>query len=155
MRGNKQAPKRKLEPDVKFNRTDLAKFINYIMGRGKKNTARSVVYNALELVKEQTKEDPLKIFDEAIQNIAPQMEVRSRRVGGSNYQIPFPVTGTRQQALTFRWLIGAARSRKGKPMHEKLAEELIQASKGEGSAIKKKEDVHRMAEANRAFAHFR
>ena len=153
MRG-KQAPKRKILPDSKFNRVDIHKFINQIMRAGKKTIAEKIVYGAFDLVKEKSKKDPLQIFDQAIKKITPQMEVRTRRVGGAHYQIPFPVRGTRQQTLAFRWLISAARSGKGKPMKEKLASELLLAAQGEGIAIRKREDVHKMAESNKAFAHF-
>jgi small subunit ribosomal protein S7 len=151
---HKRAPKREILPDSKYNRVDVAKFINYIMRRGKKSLAEKIVYKAFEEVNRITNEDPLKIFDEAIKNISPLLEVKSRRIGGANYQIPVPVPPHRRFILASRWIIEAAKNRKGKPMFEKLAEELIAASKGEGAAFKKKQDVHRMAEANKAFAHF-
>lgn len=151
---HKKFPKRQISPDPKYNRVELAKFINYIMERGKKNTAERIVYQALEKIKASTKEDPIKIFDEAIKNVAPLVAVKSKRVGGANYQIPFPVPADRRFVLASRWIIEAARAHKGKPMMDKLAEELILAAKNEGSAVKKKADMHRMAEANRAFAHF-
>jgi small subunit ribosomal protein S7 len=154
MRGKKQAPKRKIAADSKYNRVDIQKFINYIMRRGKKTVAERIVYGALDEIQAKTKQDPLQVYDAAIKKIYPQMEVRSRRVGGAHYQIPFPVRGDRQQALAFRWLIKATKDKKGKSMKAKLADELLLAAKGEGAAIKKKEDVHRMAESNRAFAHF-
>ena len=153
MRG-KQAPKRIIRPDPKFNSTTIAKLVNYIMKRGKKTVAQAVVYGALEQIAAKTKQEPIAVFERALKNVTPILEVRSRRVGGSNYQVPVEVRGERKLALAFRWLLLAARARKGKPMAEKLAEELMAASKGEGTAIKKREDVHRMAEANRAFAHF-
>ena len=153
MRG-KQAPKRKIAPDSKFNSIKVAKFINYIMRRGKKTVARKVVYECFEIIAEKTKADPMKIFEEAIKNIAPSVEVKGRRIGGANYQIPIPVSGARKMALGYRWLIKAASSRKGKPMNEKLAEEIMLAAKGEGEAVKKREDTYKMAEANKAFAHF-
>ena len=124
------------------------------MSSGKKSVARSVVYEALDIAGKKAKKEPLAIFDEAIKNASPALEVRSRRVGGANYQVPREVRPERQVTLAMRWLIQAARSKKGKPMAEKLAEELVLASKNEGAAIKKKEDTHKMAEANRAFAHF-
>jgi len=124
------------------------------MRRGKKSTAERVVYGALELIKEKSKKDPLDVFDQAIKNASPVVEVKARRVGGANYQIPVEVKGERRTALAMRWIIKAARDRKGKPMHEKLAQELNDAANQQGTAIKKKEDVHRMAESNRAFAHF-
>jgi small subunit ribosomal protein S7 len=161
MRG-KKAPKRKIKPDARFGSVQIEKFINYIMTAGKKSTAQRVVYGAFDLIEAAIKEKkfaeefktPAQIFDQAIKNVSPQIEVRGRRVGGANYQVPFPVRGERKLALSFRWIIGAARGKKGKPMHVKLADELIAAFNNEGEAIKKKADVHRMAEANRAFAHF-
>ncbi|PIY96365.1 MAG: 30S ribosomal protein S7 [Candidatus Kerfeldbacteria bacterium CG_4_10_14_0_8_um_filter_42_10] len=153
MRG-KRAPKRKIQPDFKYNSIIITKFINQIMRRGKKSTAERVVYGALELIKEKSKKDPLDVFDQAIKNASPVVEVKARRVGGANYQIPVEVKGERRTALAMRWIIKAARDRKGKPMHEKLAQELNDAANQQGTAIKKKEDVHRMAESNRAFAHF-
>lgn len=153
MRG-KRAPKRKIAPDVRFDRVDVHKFINQVMRSGKKSVAQKIVYGSFDLIKEKSKKDPLQVFDEAIKKVSPQMEVRTRRIGGAHYQIPFPVRGERQQTLAFRWVISAARQRKGKPMHEKLADEFVAASQGEGSAIKKREDVHKMAESNKAFAHF-
>lgn len=161
MRG-KQAPKRKIKPDLRYNSTLVAKFINYIMKSGKKSVAQSVVYDSFEIINKQIKagklpkdiETALDVFDQAIKNITPQVEVRGKRVGGANYQVPYPVRGDRKHALAFRWLIEAAQKKKGKAMSEKLAEELLAAVNNEGEAIKKKNDVHRMAEANRAFAHF-
>jgi len=154
MRGKKQAPKRKLTPDPRYQSVVVAKFINNVMERGKKTVARKVVYSAFDLMAEKTKQDPRDIFDLAIKNVSPQVEVKGRRVGGANYQVPMEVRGDRRQALAMRWLIEAARAKKGRPMHQKLADELVAASQNEGDAIKKKLDVHRMAEANRAFAHF-
>lgn len=153
MRG-KAAPKRVIIPDPKYSDVTVAKFINYVMRGGKKTVAQSIVYGAFDIVKEKSKADPLEVFDKALKNIMPTVEVKSKRVGGANYQIPIQVRGERRIALGFRWLISAADTRKGKPMREKLAEELISASNNEGDAVKKKMDVHRMAEANRAFAHF-
>ena len=153
MRG-KQAPKRKIAPDPKFNSVKIAKFINYIMRRGKKTTAQKVVYGAFEIISDRIKGDPIQIFEKAIKNISPNLEVKSRRIGGANYQIPKVVSSDRKLVLAYRWLINAAKSRKGKPMSEKLADEIMSAAKGEGEAVKKREDTHRMAEANRAFAHF-
>lgn len=148
---NRNIPK----PDIKYNSTKLAKFINYIMWSGKKNTAEKVVYSAFEEIKEKTKNpNPLEVFDQAIKNAGPLMEVRSRRIGGANYQVPREVRSDRRNILAMRWIIGAARSGKGRPMHEKLADELIAASKNEGEAVKKKENTHKMAESNKAFAHF-
>ena len=140
---------------MKYNSVRVEKFINSVMWDGKKSTARKVVYDALDIVKEKTKvESPLETFETAIRNVGPAMEIRSRRVGGANYQVPREVRPERKQALAFRWILIAAHGKKGKPMHEKLAEEIILASNNEGSAIKKKEDTLRMAEANKAFAHF-
>jgi len=153
MRG-KQAIKRKIKPDPKFDSVQIAKFTNLIMVQGKKTIAQQTVYKAFEIIQEKTKKDPKTIFDQAIKNVSPILEVKSRRIGGANYQIPIEVKGERKFALAVRWIINAARSRKGKPIREKLASELIDAANKQGEAIKKKEDVHRMAEANRAFAHF-
>jgi len=142
-------------PEYKFNSVKVAKFINYVMLDGKKNTARSIVYGAFDIIKEkEKKENPLEVFDTAIKNVGPTMEVRSRRIGGANYQVPIEVRPERRQALAFRWILDAARSGKGKPMADRLADELIAASKGEGSAVTKRENTHKMADANKAFAHF-
>ena len=133
----------------------IEKFINCMMERGKKSVARELVYGALEIVKEQAKvEDPMETFDLALKNVAPQVEVRSRRVGGANYQVPRETRPERRNFLAMTWMIAAARSKKGKPMAQKLAEEILLAAKNEGEAAKKRENVHRMAEANKAFAHF-
>ena len=140
---------------MKYNDLVVAKLINCIMERGKKNVARKIVYTAFDIMKEKSKKNPVEIFEEAMKNVGPTVETRSRRVGGANYQVPMPVAPERKNALAFRWIIGAARSRKGKPMAEKLAEELLGASQNQGDAVKKKMDVLRMAEANRAFAHFK
>jgi small subunit ribosomal protein S7 len=141
-------------PEVKYQSELLSRFINAVMWDGKKSVARTVVYAALdEIKKRDPTADSLVIFETAITNVSPTVEVRSRRVGGANYQVPREVRAERRRSLAFRWIIAAARSGKGKPMAVKLANELIAASKNEGSAIKKKEDVHRMAESNRAFAH--
>jgi len=145
--------KRDILPDPKFQNVAAAKFINRLMTRGKKSTAQRVFYDAFDILAKQQK-DPLKIFDEAIKNISPALEVKSKRIGGANYQVPREVRGERKLTLTFRWIIEGARSKKGKPMAVKLAEEFLAASKNEGAAIKKKQDMHRMAEANKAFAHF-
>lgn len=142
-------------PDSQYGSEKIAKFVNCVMTSGKKNAARKVVYGALDAIKEKAKvEDPLALFDEAIRNVGPAMEVRSRRVGGANYQVPREVRPERKQALAIRWIIAAARSKKGQPMAIKLADELIAASKNEGEAIKKRENTIKMAEANKAFAHF-
>lgn len=138
-----------------FNSLKVAKFINYVMERGKKNTARTIVYGSLNTIKELAKvSDPMEVLEQALNNTGPTMEVRSRRVGGANYQVPREVRPERRLALSMKWIIEAARSKKGKPMHIKLAEEVIAASKNEGEAVKKRENTHKMAEANKAFAHF-
>ncbi len=146
--------KRELKPDLKYQSVTAGRFINYLMHGGKKNVAEKIFYDALEIIRKQTKGEPLPIFEKAFENAAPAVEVVSRRVGGANYQVPREVRPGRKFMLAGRWLASAARSKKGKPMAEKLAEELMLAAKNEGSAIKKKQDTHRMAEANRAFAHF-
>jgi small subunit ribosomal protein S7 len=144
-----------VEPDFIYNSEKLEKFINYVMWSGKKETARKVVYQSFEVIKEKTgNPNPLEVFDLAIKNAGPSTEVRSKRIGGANYQVPIEVRPERRLALAMRWIRDAARGGKGRPMHQKLADELIAASKNEGAAIKKKEDTHKMAEANKAFAHF-
>jgi len=153
MRG-KQAPKRKIAGDIKYNDTDVAKFINYVMKKGKKSVAVSIVYGAFDIIKEKTKQDPRHVFNKALKKISPLLEVRGKRIGGANYQIPYQVRGGRRFNLGCRWLIEAAKSRKGKSMKEKLADEILSAAQGEGAAIKKKETVQKQAEANKAFAHF-
>jgi len=153
MRG-KQAPKRVIKPDPKYSNVLVAKFINYVMLGGKKTTAQKVVYTCFDIIAEKTKEDPVEVFESAIKNVGPALEVRSRRIGGANYQIPIPVRGERRIALSFRWILTAVRSKKGRPISEFLADELMAAANNEGDAMKKKTDVQRMAEANRAFAHF-
>ncbi|MEK7140874.1 MAG: 30S ribosomal protein S7 [Patescibacteria group bacterium] len=142
-------------PDFIYNSQKLEKFINYVMWSGKKETSRKIVYQAFDAIKEKTgNPNPLEVFDLAMKNAGPLTEVRSKRIGGANYQVPREVRPERRLALAMRWIRDAARNGKGKPMHLKLADELISASKNEGSAIKKKEDTHKMAEANKAFAHF-
>lgn len=142
-------------PDIKYGSLRLEKFINCIMWDGKKNTARSAVYDALEMVKEKEKvEDPMEVFESALKNAGPLVEVRSRRIGGANYQVPREVRNERRLSLAMRWIIESARARKGVKVSEALADEFIQASKGEGNAVKKKKDTHKMAESNKAFAHF-
>ena len=141
--------------DIKFNSHRVEKFINSVMWDGKKSTARKVVYDAFDIIVEKTKtENPVELFETAIRNVGPAMEIRSRRVGGANYQVPREVRAERKQALAFRWILIAARGAKGKPMAEKLAAELIAASNNEGPAIKKRDDTLKMAESNKAFAHF-
>ncbi len=147
--------KPKIQNDYLYDSEKVTKFVNYVMEAGKKQTARKVVYAALELIKEKTKNpNPLEVLETALKNTGPTMEVRSRRVGGANYQIPREVRPERRQFLSMKWIIDAARHKKGKAMHEKLAEEIIAASINEGDAVRKKENTHKMAEANKAFAHF-
>ncbi|MBI4280903.1 30S ribosomal protein S7 [Candidatus Uhrbacteria bacterium] len=153
MRG-KPAPKRIISPDQKYGSPIVAKLVNYVMRDGKKSTAIQIVYGALEEIREKIKSEPVEVLHTAIKNVSPTLEVRSRRVGGANYQVPIPVRGERRLSLAFRWTIGAAKSKKGRSMAAKLADELLAAANNEGEAIKKKMDVQRMAEANRAFAHF-
>jgi len=141
-------------PDSVYNSVAVAKFVNHIMQKGKKSTARKIVYDAFDIIKEKVKKEPVEVFEKALENVAPLVMVRSRRVGGATYQVPIEVRGDRRVGLGMRWIITAARSKKGKPMREKLAEELMDAYNKEGVAYKKREDAHRMAEANRAFAHF-
>jgi small subunit ribosomal protein S7 len=140
-------------PDIEYKSDAIARFINTVMLDGKKDTATKVVYDALAIIK-KNELDPLETFETAIRNVSPLMEVRSRRVGGANYQVPREVPQQRRVSLAYRWLINAARAKKGKPMAEKLANEILMATKNEGEAIKKKDDMHRMAESNKAFAHF-
>lgn len=153
MRG-KPAPRRKLTPDPKYGSEQVAKLINYVMHDGKKTTAQAVVYDCFDLIKEKTKQEPTDVYDLALKNVMPSLEVKSKRVGGANYQVPMSVRGERRIVLALRWILTAARSKKGRPMAQKLADELIAAARGEGDAVKKKQDVQKMAEANRAFAHF-
>ena len=153
MRRHRQI-KREIAPDPRFNNPVVAKFINYIMWDGEKSIARDVVYDAFDIIAKKTKKDALDVFDEAVKNTSPMLEVKSKRVGGANYQVPRQVKGDRRLTLSLRWIIQAARSKKGKRMAEKLSEEIMQAAKNTGIAVKKREDVHKMAQANRAFAHF-
>ncbi len=153
MRG-KRAPKRKIIPDPKYNSILVAKFINQIMRNGKKTLAQKIVYQCFDMLQEKTKQKSVEVFEKSLRNIAPSVEVKGRRIGGANYQVPIPVTGDRKNTLAFRWLIEAAKNKKGKSMAEKLANELLLALNNEGDTIKKKQDVQRMAESNRAFAHF-
>ncbi|TSC67093.1 MAG: SSU ribosomal protein S7p (S5e) [Parcubacteria group bacterium Gr01-1014_72] len=142
-------------PDPVYNSVKVAKLMNYVMKKGEKAIAREVVYRAFDLVKEQAKtENPLEVYELALKNTGPLMEVRSRRVGGANYQVPVEVRAERRLALSLRWILAAVRAKKGQPMIKKLASELVSASKNEGEAVKKRENVHKMAEANKAFAHF-
>jgi small subunit ribosomal protein S7 len=154
MSRRKKKENRIIEPDPVYNNVDVEKFINQVMKKGKKTIARKIVYQAFDIVKEKTKKEPLEIFDLAIRNASPLLEIKSKRIGGATYQVPREVRGDRKLTLAVRWILLAARNKKGKPMREKLAAELIEAANNQGVAIKKKEDTHRMAEANRAFAHF-
>jgi len=154
MSKRRKIKRRTVEPDLVYNDVTVAKFINYIMKKGKKSVARKIVYGAFDILKEKTKKEPLEIFEQAIKNTSPFLEVRPRRIGGATYQVPMEVRGDRKLALAMRWIIQSAKSKKGKPMKERLAEELMAAASNTGWAVKKKVDTHRMAEANRAFAHF-
>ena len=155
MSRKKSQPKKDLVPDPKFNSTIIPKLINNLMYDGKRGIASKIVYDAIEKIKTKSKDEPINIFNEAINNIKPTVEVRSRRVGGATYQVPVEVKPNRGQALALRWIIDATRKRKNKTMSEKLYFEIIDASQNKGSAIKKREDTHKMAESNKAFAHFR
>lgn len=150
-----KTPVRDVLADPIFNSKTITKLINTIMLDGKKSVAETILYNAFDLIKEKTKKEPLELFNLALENISPQLEVRSRRVGGSNYQVPVEVSSKRKQTLALRWLIQYARLRNEKTMEERLANEIIDASNKMGGAVKKREDTHKMAEANKAFAHFR
>lgn len=154
MSRKKYVKKRNILPDPRYKSVLVARFINKILSRGKKELSRRIVYKAFDKISEKTKKDPLVVFEKAISNASPMLEVKSRRIGGANYQIPFKVEGDRKSALAMRWIIDASRGKKGKSMDKKLADEIIEAYNETGSAIKKKEDTHRMAEANRAFAHY-
>jgi len=147
--------KREILPDPKFGNVTLAKFMNHVMISGKKSVAETIVYGALDIVKEKLGKDPIEAFDEALENIAPMVEVKSRRVGGATYQVPVEVRPARRVALSMRWLVEYARNRGEKSMRQRLAGEIIDASQAKGNAVKKREDVHRMAEANKAFSHYR
>lgn len=151
----RRAEKRPIDPDPRYGDTMVAKFINVIMRDGKKSSARRIVYEAFDILRERTKQDPLEIFRKAIINVAPVVEVRSRRIGGANYQIPMEVREDRRIALAMRWIKQFARERRDKSMALKLAAELMAAAHGEGPSVRKRDEVHRMAEANRAFAHYR
>ena len=146
--------KREFEPDLQYGSITITRFINYLMHGGKKSVAEKIMYDAMALVKERTKEEPLPVFEKAFTNVTPTLEVSSRRIGGANYQVPREVSTERGFALVTRWMFNPDQGRKGKSMSERLAGEFMAAAKNEGSAIKKKQDTHRMAEANRAFAHF-
>ena len=150
-----RAPKRIFYPDSRYGSLTLSKFVNFMMYGGKKTSAEKIVYSAFDLIKNKTKKDPIEIFNNAVSNIRPNLEVRSRRVGGATYQVPVEVKTKRSQTLALRWLLEATRKRKNKTMSDKLFNELMDASQKKGSAIKKREDTHRMAESNKAFAHYR
>jgi small subunit ribosomal protein S7 len=150
-----RADKREITPDPKFKNEVVAKFMNSVMRAGKKSVAETIVYGAFDLIETKTKQDPLAVFRSALDNVMPSIEVRSRRVGGATYQVPVEVRLDRRQALAIRWLLGAARDRNEKTMTEKLSGELLDAANNRGNAVKKREDTHRMAEANRAFSHYR
>src|SRR5271169_1165636 len=155
MSRRRRAEKREVLPDFKFGDLVLSKFMNSLMYQGKKSVAEGVVYSALETIEKKTGQDPVKVFRDALENVRPAIEVRSRRVGGATYQVPVEVRTDRSQALAIRWLIGAARARSEYTMIERLSNELLDAANNRGSAVKKREDTHRMAEANRAFSHYR
>jgi len=155
MSRRRAATKREIIPDAKFGDVVLSKFMNCLMIEGKKSIAEIIVYGAFDRIQDRTREDPLKMFHEALDNVRPQLEVKSRRVGGATYQVPIEVRPDRAQALAIRWIIGAARGRSENTMRERLAGELMDASQNRGSAVKKREDTHRMAEANKAFSHYR
>ena len=151
----REVTKREILPDPKYKNTLVAKFVNNIMRRGKKSVAEGILYGALDIIQERAKEDPLKLFEKSVSNVRPIIEVKSRRVGGATYQVPTEVRPERRTALAIRWLIHYSKERSEKSMEEKLAAELIDAANNRGGAIKKREDVHKMAEANKAFAHYR
>ncbi len=148
-------PGREVEPDAKYNSELVARFINRLMRQGKKSLAARIMYDAFDIVEERTRRNPLEVFHQAVENATPVLEVRSRRVGGATYQIPVEVRPERRTSLAIRWLIRSAQARKGRPMAERLADELMDAARNTGATVKKKEDTHKMAEANRAFAHYR
>ncbi|HRF88525.1 MAG TPA: 30S ribosomal protein S7 [Pseudomonadales bacterium] len=149
------AAKREVLPDPKFGSTLLAKFVNHVMDSGKKSVAERIVYGALDIVKEKLGKEPVEIFEQAMENIAPMVEVKARRVGGATYQVPVEVRPSRRNALAMRWMVEYSRKRGEKSMRQRLAGEMMDAAQGKGAAVKKREDVHRMAEANKAFSHYR
>jgi len=155
MARRRRAEKRKITPDPKYKNVELSQFINKVMLNGKKTTSQRIVYNALDQASEEARRPGIEVFEMAIRNTMPMVEVRSRRVGGATYQVPTDVRPERRLALAMRWIITAARSRSGRPMAERLSAELLEASRGQGAAVKRREDLYRMAEANRAFAHYR
>ena len=151
----REVPKREILPDPKFGNADITKFVNVLMTRGKKSIAEGIIYGAFDVIKAKSGKDPLEVFTQAVQNVKPMVEVKSRRVGGANYQVPVEVRPVRRAALSMRWLREAALKRGEKSMTQRLAGELIEAAEGKGGAMKRREEVHRMAEANKAFAHYR
>ena len=155
MSRRRRAEKRIPPPDPKYNSVELSQFINKMMVNGKKTIAQRIVYTAMDQIEVDVKRPAMEIFNQAIQNASPIFEVRSRRVGGANYQVPTEVSPTRRMALSIRWIVNAARARSGKPMADRLAQEFMEAYRGQGAAVKRREDAHRMAEANRAFVHYR
>jgi small subunit ribosomal protein S7 len=155
MSRRRRAERREVPPDPRYNNEELARFINRVMQRGKKTTAQRITYTAFSIIRDQSNLDPLEVFQQAMRNATPLVEVRPKRVGGATYQVPTELRRGRSEALAMRWLIRGARSRKGMPMRNGLAQELIEAARGEGSAVRRREELHRMAEANRAFVHYR
>ena len=155
MSRRRRAERRVIAPDPRYNDVELARFINRLMMRGKKTVAQRIAYNAFSIIQEETSREPLEVFQQALRNATPQVEVRPKRVGGATIQVPTDLRSTRSEALAMRWLIRGARSRNGMPMRRGLAQELMDASRGEGSAVRRREELHRMAEANRAFVHYR
>jgi small subunit ribosomal protein S7 len=155
MSRRRRAEPRVFSPDPRYNSVALARFINRVMMRGKKSTAQRVVYSALEIVQDESHRDPMEVFEQAIRNATPVVEVKPRRIGGATYQVPTELRSNRSEALAMRWIIRGARGRKGIPMRRSLATEFMEASRGEGSAVRRREELHRMAEANRAFVHYR
>jgi len=151
----KRPDKRTVSPDPRYNSTQISSFINRVMQRGKKTVAQRIVYDALDILKSEGSQDPLEVFSQAIRNSTPQLEVKARRVGGATYQVPIEVRSGRQQALSMRWILRASRARTGAPMSRRLAQELLEASRGQGAAVRRREELHRTAEANRAFVHYR
>jgi len=151
----REVQKRKIIPDPKYNEVLIAKFINTLMYDGKRSTAERIVYGALAMVEEKKGDDPVKVFKKALENVQPMVEVKSRRVGGATYQVPVEIPGSRRMALAMRWVRNYARTRAGNSMMDRLANELMDAAEGRGAAVKKREDTHKMAEANKAFAHYR
>jgi small subunit ribosomal protein S7 len=150
----REVPKREILPDPKFSNVDVSKFVNVLMTRGKKSVAERIVYGALDAIKSKSGKDPIEVFSQAVQNSSPMVEVKSRRVGGANYQVPVEVSRKRQQSLAFRWILDTSRKKRGKSMAERLAEEFVLASRREGGAYLTRENIHKMAEANKAFAHY-